>query len=462
MRRRTAKDYFTYFTPAIILALAGFILAYQFVDPAPPRHITIATGRSTGAYYEIARKYSRILARDGVTLTVRETSGSVENLKLLTDKNSGVDVIFLQGGVATTTPSEDLVSLGSIYYEPLWVFHREEQPIRLLTDLKGKRIAAGIEGSGTRELALQLLDLNDVSAENSRILHINDDEAVAKLLTGEIDAAFFVVAYRGHAGRKLLFDPDIRLMNFQRGEAYTRRLHFLSLVKLPEGVVDFSSNIPAEDVYLLAPTAQLVVRKDFHPALTDLLLLAAGEAGSPAGVFEKQGDFPTPQYIDYPLSGAAEQFHKSGPPFLRRYLPFWLANLLIRMKIMLLPLLALLFPLFKLLPPFYKWRVRSRIFRWYDRLMEIDSEMLHGGIADRKDEFLSRLSAIEQQVSQISVPRGYSRELYDMRIHIQMLREKLVAAGADTCPTAPVSPIGDKRLSTRMGAGPNSSLEAAA
>jgi len=462
MRRRTAKDYFIYFAPAIFLMLTGFIVAYQFVEPAPPRYITIATGGSTGAYYEIARKYSQILEKEGVTLAVKETSGSVENLKLLIDKNSGVDVIFLQGGVGAVAPSEDLVSLSSIYYEPLWVFSKADLLVQSLADLKGRRIAAGEEGSGTRELALQLLDLNDVNAKNSRILHIKDDEAVEKLLAGDIDAAFFVVAYRGHAGRKLLLNPEIHLLDFRRGEAYTRRLHYLSLLTLPQGVVDFSNDIPRGDVHLLAPTAQLVVRKGFHPALTDLLLIAAGEVGSPAGVFEKPGDFPVPKYLDYPLSREAARFYKSGPPFLRRYLPFWLANLLIRMKIMLLPLLALLFPLFKLLPPFYKWRVRSRIFRWYDRLMEIDSEMFQGDIADRKDELLSRLSAIEQQVSQISVPRGYSRELYDMRIHIQMLREKLVAAEADTCPRAPASPIGDKRLSTLEGAGPNASSEAAA
>jgi len=396
--KRGLKDYLRLIGPGIIITIVGFIVAYQFVDPAPPRHITIATGRSKGTYFIIGKQYSDILARNGVTLTVRETFGSVENLKLLTDKNSGVDVIFLQGGVGATTPSEDLVSLGSIYYEPLWVFHRADSPVRHLHDLKGKKISAGIEGSGTKDLALQLLSLNGVTAENSHIIHIKDNEAAAKLLAGQIDAAFFVIAHRKDMGRKLILAPDIRLMNFRRGEAYTRRLHYLSLVKLPEGTIDFTNNIPEKDVYLLSPTAQLVVRKDFHPALTDLLLLAAREVGSPAGVFEKRGDFPAPKYLNYPLSSEAERFYKSGPPFLRRYLPFWFANLLIRMKIMLLPLVALLFPLLKLLPPFYTWRMRSRIFRWYDQLMEIDYEILHGDIYKRNDEFMSRLDMIEQNV----------------------------------------------------------------
>jgi TRAP transporter TAXI family solute receptor len=462
MRRHSSNDYVAYFMPAIVLTLAGFLVAYQFVDPAPPRQITIAAGRKTGAYYEMGQKYRRILARDGVTLTVKETSGSVENLRLMTEPNSGVDVIFLQGGVGATTPSEDLVSLGSIYYEPLWVFHRAALSVQRLTDLKGKRIAAGTAESGTRTLSLQLLRLNAVTAENSQIFNISDNDAVEKLLTDKIDAAFFVVGYRGHAGQRLLYSPAVRLMSFRRGEAYTMNLHFLNLIKLPEGALDFARNIPEEDVYLMAPTAQLVTSKDFHPALSDLLLLAATEAGSPAGLFEKPGDFPAPIYLDYPLSNDARRFYESGPPFLQRFLPFWLATFLSRMKIMLLPLLALLFPFFKLLPPFYQWRMRSRIFRWYDRLMEIDYEMLHDDIINRKDEFMSRLKAIEQQVSQISVPRGYSRELYDMRIHIQMLQGKLIAAGADACPTAPLEPMGDKRNSLRKGAEANSSPEATA
>lgn len=443
MRTRSPKGYVIYFAPAIVVALVGFVIAYQFVDPAPPREITIATGRPAGVYYQIAGKYSRILARDGVTLTVMETSGSVENLKLVTDRKSGVDIIFMQGGVGSAAPSGDLVSLGSIYYEPLWVFHRADIPVRHLDDLKGKRIAAGIKGSGTRELALRLLALNDVNAENSTLLHIDNEEAADRLLAGKIDAAFFVIAYRKNTSPRLLFSPDIRLMSFRRGEAYTKRLHFLSLLVLPEGVVDFGGNVPGNDVNLLAPTVQLVARKDFHPALIDLLLLAARETGSPAGVFERQGAFPAPDYLDFPLSSEAERFYKSGPPFLRRFLPFWLANLLNRTKIMLLPLVALLFPLVKLLPPFYKWRVRSRIFRWYDQLMEIDYEILHGEIRERKEEFMSRLDAIEQNVSQITVPRGYSRELYDMRIHIEMLRKKLLAVGADTCPTDPESEPGE-------------------
>jgi TRAP transporter TAXI family solute receptor len=431
MKRRGAKEYLTYFAPAVVLTLAGFAIAYQFIDPAPPRHITIATGQPIGAYYEMGKKYSNILARDGIKLEVKATLGSSENLKRIADGSGEVDVIFLQSGIASGKPIENLVSLGSIFYEPLWVLHRSEISVRHLSDLRGKKISAGIEGSGTKVLAQQLLALNGVTPGNSDFFQFKNIEAAEKLLAGEIDAAFFVAAFREHPGGALLRSSSVRLFNFRRADAYTTRFHFLFSLRLPEGSVYFEENMPEEDVNLIAPVAQLVVRKDFHPALIDLLLQAVEEAGSPAGIFEKQGEFPSRKYVDLPLSDDAKRYYNSGPPFLQQFLPFWLATFLSRMKIMLLPLVALLYPLTKVLPPVYRWRMRSRIYRWYDQLMEIDSEILQGNIGRQKDEYLGRLDEIEQQVSQVAVPRGYSRELYDMRVHIELMRQKLAAAETD-------------------------------
>ena len=437
MKKRGAKEYFIYFAPAIVLTLAGFAIAYQFVEPAPPRHITIATGQPTGAYYEMGQKYSNILARDGIELEVKATLGSSENLELIADRSREVDVAFLQSGLGSEKPIENLVSLGSLYYEPLWVFHRSEISVRHLSDFRGKRISAGIEGSGTKVLSQQLLSLNGVTQGNSRFFQFSNKEAAEKLLAGEVDAAFFVVAFREHAARALLRSSSARLFNFRRSDAYTTRFHFLSSLRLPEGSVYFEENIPGEDVHLIATVAQLVVRKDFHPALIDLLLQAAEEAGSPAGIFEKQGEFPSRKHVDLPLSDDAKRYYNSGPPFLQQFLPFWLATFLSRMKIMLLPLVALLYPLTKLLPPVYRWRMRSRIYRWYDQLMEIDSEILQGNIGGQKDEYVDRLDEIEQQVSQVSVPRGYFRELYDMRVHLELMRQKLAAAETDGNRTSP-------------------------
>jgi len=425
MRKSFIKDYLRYFGPALVLTLIGFIIASQFVSPAPPRQITIATGPASGNYYRIGQEYSALLASDRVTLVVRETSGSVENLKLIADRGSGVDVIFMQGGTAGKNPYDGLVALGSLYYEPLWIFYRQNLNLSDVNDLRGLRIAVGPDNSGTQALVMQLLSLNGVGPENSRILNLPGVDAGRRLLDGQIDVAFFVIGQLDTTGLELLRSPRIRLLELRREEAYTRRLPFLSQVFLPEGAIDLASNLPSRSLRLIAPTAQLVVRNELHPALIGLLLQAAVETGAAGGLFAKPGDFPNPNHTDFPLSSEAKRYYVEGPPFLRRYMPFWLANFLNRMKIMLLPLIALLLPLARLLPPFYRWRVRSRIFRWYDEILEIDYKLLDGDIARKKEEFLDRLNWIEHEVSHISVPRGYYRELYDMRIHIEMLRAKL-------------------------------------
>jgi TRAP transporter TAXI family solute receptor len=432
MQKWTSKDYLRYFAPAIAVTLIGFVVAYQFADPAPPRRITIATGLKEGAYYSFGSEYAKLLAQDGVVLNVRETSGSLENLQLVSNPDSGIDIAFIQGGVSLSKPTDNLLCLASLYYEPLWVFYRAGLPVRYISDLRGMRLAVGREGSGTRQLSVQLLALNGVTAENSRFLPMAADESTELLTNGEVDALFVVVSHRAEAIQRLLTTPGIELLDFRRGDAYTKRFRYLSLLVIPEGVIDFVKNIPAQDIHILAPTTQLVVRNNFHPALTDIILTAAEEIHGQGGLFEKRNEFPAPKFLDFPLSSDADGFYKSGPPFLRRFLPFWLANFLIRMKIMLLPLLALFIPLVKLLPPFYRWRVRSRIFRWYDQLAKLDQELLADGSDRRLGELVARLNWIEGQVTRISVPLGYSKDLYDMRVHIDLLRRKLAEAGLVT------------------------------
>ena len=239
MKRHAPKDYFTYFAPAIVLTLAGFAIAYQFVDPAPPSQITIATGQPTGAYYKMGQKYSQIIARDGITVELEATTGSVENLKSLADIASGVDVVFMQGGIGRMFLNEDMVSLGSIYYEPLWVFHLSNLTIRQLSDLGGKKISIGLEGSGSKVLSEQILLLNSVDRNNSQIYYLNNEEAIEKLLAGEVDAVFFVTAYHEKTFRKLFRSTGVQLFSFHRADAYTSHFHFMSKLTIPEGAIDF-------------------------------------------------------------------------------------------------------------------------------------------------------------------------------------------------------------------------------
>ncbi|MGW8324484.1 MAG: TAXI family TRAP transporter solute-binding subunit, partial [Desulfobacterales bacterium] len=345
------KDKLKIFGPAILITIFGFVVAYHFVDPAPPRKILFGTGSMEGAYYTFGKKYSEYFSKEKILLEVRNTAGSAENLKLLERDSDGVDIAFIQGGMAALAKTENLVSLGSLYYEPLWIFYQNELTLKRLTDLKGLRVAIGEEGSGTKVLAMLLLELNGITEKNTQFLLYDSQKAADKLLKGEIDIAFFVTTHRSSYLLQLLKSKSVKLMGIERAEAYALRYHYLYVLKLPEGVIDFQANIPSHDLTLIAPTTQLVARSDLHPALVHLFIQTAEKVHKSGGGFERRGQFPSPKYLDFELSPEADQFYKSGPPLLQRYLPFWVANFLHRMKIMLLPLVALLYPLFKLMPP---------------------------------------------------------------------------------------------------------------
>lgn len=422
------KEKLKIFGPAIVITIIAFVATYQFVAPAPPRHISMGTGSPQGAYFAYGKTYSEIMAGEGIALKVKSTAGSAENLKLLEAKSDGVDIAFVQGGMSALAQTENLVSLGSLYFEPLWIFHRRDLTLNQLDDLKGLRLAVGVEGSGTRILALQLLGLNGITAKNTRLLAYGSQLAADKLLNGELDVAIFVSTHRASYVLQLLKSKSVKFIGLERAEAYALRYHYLYVLKLPEGVIDFEANIPSGDITLVAPTTQLVARADLHPALINLILQAAKKIHHGGGGFEQEGQFPSPKYIDFDLSEEAERFYKSGPPFLQRYLPSWVANFLTRMAVMLLPLLALLYPLFKLMPQIYKWRMRSKIYRWYAELEAVDPEIQKDHVAGRLEEYLAELDKLEEKVARISVPRAYAEGLYDLRLHIDMLRNKFYKA----------------------------------
>jgi len=422
------KEKLKIFGPAMVIAIVGFVVAYQFVAPAPPRNISIGTGSLKGAYFAYGKKYSELFAREDIALNVKSTAGSAENLKLLEADSDGVDIAFVQGGMGALAKTENLLSLGSLYFEPLWIFHQNGLTLNRLSDLKGLRVAVGEEGSGTRVLAIQLLELNGINAKNTRFLSYDSQQAADGLLNNKIDVAFFVTTYRSSYIHPLLKSKSIKLMGLERAEAYALRYHYLYVLKLPEGVIDFEANVPSRDLTLVAPTTQLVARSDLHPALIDLFIQTAEKVHKSGGGFEKRGEFPAPRYLDFELSPEAKRFYQSGPLFLQRYLPFWVANFLSRIKIMLLPLVALLFPLFKLMPPIYRWRMRSRIYRWYSELDSVDPEMHKEDLTANIDGYLLMIDNLEEKVSNISVPFAYSEELYALRLHIDMLRNRLYRA----------------------------------
>lgn len=426
---RNVKDLSGTYGVAIVVVLLASVIAYQFVDPAPPREIVLATGEDGGAYQGIGAQYARILSRDGISVTLKTTAGSVENLELLA-ADSGVHLALVQSGLAEAHATAEVLALGSLYFEPLWLFVRDEIQVKHLGDLAGTRVSVGVEGSGTRAIGMTLLAANGVDASNAQILNLAHADVIDGLENMDIDAAFIVASPDSEVVRHMIRQPGIHLYEFDRGGAYARLYPYLSSVLLPEGVMDLAANLPSADVITIAPTAMLVARTDLHPALVDLLLIAATEIHGRSSVLSDSGQFPTAQYVDLPISEEATRFYKYGPPFLQRVLPFWAATLVDRLKIMLLPLLALAIPLGKLMPPLYRWRIQSRFLRLYDEIQSLDPDYADNLSASDVTRNLQELERVNHAVAGISVPRTYKSDLYKLRRDIDLVRRRLQSVTA--------------------------------
>ena len=411
-----------------LVAGIGFAVAYQFVEPAPPKKIVITTGSDSGAYYQFAQRYAAILARDGVTLEVQTSAGSLENLQRL--QADSAQVGFVQGGVMPPKVDPDapddsgLLSLGSLFYEPVWVFYRGDKPLTRLTDLRGKRLAIGQEGSGIRQLAQQLLEANEIPP-SQHLVPLSGLTAAEALQQGRIDAAFIIAAENAPVVQVLLRSPGIKVMSFAQAGAYQRRFPFLTKLTFPQGVADLVRNFPPDDIKLLAPTANLIVRADLHPALQSLLLQAASEVHGKSGFFQDAGEFPAYKDPLLPLSPDAARYFKSGPSLLQRYLPFWLAVLVDRLIVMLVPIFALLIPLLKVAPAIYTWRVRSKVFRCYGELKFLEDDLKHHFDPAKLADYRNRLDALDDEAAQLHVPLGFTDLVYTLREHVNLVRHIL-------------------------------------
>ncbi|HXD07961.1 MAG TPA: TAXI family TRAP transporter solute-binding subunit [Burkholderiaceae bacterium] len=428
--------------PFIVLTIALLVLAYVLLDPTPPKRLVLATGPAQGAYAEFGTRYQAWLKKYGVEVELRSTEGSAENLALLRDPKSGVQFAFVQGGSDRLQPpagepeEEGLVSLGSLFYEPVWIFYREDSArarlkkaqLDSVSQLKGWKINVGADGSGVTNLMMRLLDANGLEASDVDAKRMQTTPAVMAFLDGQIDAVTFASAPESLMVQMLLQTPGVRLLDFAQAEAYSRRLPVVSPVMLPRGVVDLARDIPPQDVRLVAPTARLVARDDTHPALQQLLVQAAREIHGGSGWFQRRGDFPSARSVEQPLSKEAQRFYQSGPPFLQRYLPFWMANLVDRMWVVLVSIIAVLIPLSRVVPPLYELRIRSRVFRWYASLKRIEDGLTNSRASPRA--LMEELDGLDARLKQINVPLAYTDELYALRGYIDLVRGKLRDAAA--------------------------------
>jgi TRAP transporter TAXI family solute receptor len=419
--RGPARDLFTIWAPLALIVVAGFLIASRYVGTPPPRMITIAAGAENGAYHAFAQQYAWLLARDGITLEVIVTAGTVDNLELL--RRGAVTLALVQGGCASEADRAELQSLGSVFLEAVWVFTPRRSPIRRLNELAGKRVAVGPTGSGTKLLAKQLLGASGVSESNATFVRTATSDVTPLLLRGDLDAAIVVASAEAPIVHTLAEQPELVLLDLERTGAYDRVFRFLTPVTLDEGVLNLERNIPPGDTRLVATAASLAARQDLHPALIPALLDAATRVHQAGGLLEETRQFPSANLVDLPMNGDASRYIRNGPSFFYRWLPYGTAVVLDRLKVLLLPLVALLLPLFRIAPPLYQWRVRSRVYRWYAAVRDIDL-----AISSEQPDVASlrnRLHALESDVASVSVPLAYTGEQYHLRLHIHLLQEEL-------------------------------------
>jgi hypothetical protein len=418
--------------PILLLSVIAIWIAFWFVRPAPPDTIVITSGPDGSQFRNTAERYRKILARNDVTLEILPSHGGLENLKRLSDPEFQVDVGFVQGGLAAGLDTDDLVSLGSVFYQPVMVFYRSTGPLNRLSALKGKRLAIGSEGSGARSLALTLLKANGIEPGGpTSLLDLSGEAAVQALLGRKIDATFLMgdSAVSG-AFRKLLGAPGVRLFDFAQADGYVRRFRYLIKLELPSGSLDLGRNLPEKTLALIAPTVELVARADLHPALSDLLIEAAREVHGRGGLLQRPGEFPAPLEHEYRISDDAARFYQSGKGFLYRHLPFWLASLADRTAVVLVPIIVLLIPGLRLAPWLYSWRIRTRIYRRYGELMAVERAMLSQAAPEQREELLKRVDEIEMAVINVKIPSRFADEVYVLRAHIHFVRDRLVRGTA--------------------------------
>ncbi len=427
--------------PLVILTIIAFIVTLRFVSPAPPHKLTMVTGPADSTFARVGERYKKILAREGITLTLLPSQGSVDNLNRLAEPKSKVDIGLVQAGLTTTDTSE-LVSLGSMFFEPVELFYRGSTDLQRVSELAGRRIAVGPEGSGVRALALALLKANGIEEQGPIQLSNLEGAAAAKaLIDHQLDAIFLTGdSASPQAVKELLHTEGVRMFAFARADAYVRRFPYLNKIPIPAAAFDLGQGLPANDINMLAPTVELVAHPELHPALVDVLLAAAYQIHGRASVIQSAGEFPNPMAYLFPLDQEAERYYKTGnKSFVYRYLPFWLASLVNRLLVVLLPVIVVVIPGLRLLPQLYRWRVNRRIHSRYSELMSLEKETLHPDVTtQRRAELLQQLEHIERRAISERTPGSHADQLYLLREHIEFVRENLAREGAPPATAAPI------------------------
>ncbi len=423
----SARPAFVRWASIVAALVATALVGAWFLQSTIPRHVVIASGIKSKYSQEVVARYVAILARDGVKLERRDTSGVDENARLLSTPGSGVDVAFLLGGVVAPENSEKLVMLASLSYSPLWVFYRGPETLTSLDQLRSRRVAVGPPGSGIRVLADPLLAANNVVTANTQLLPILGVEALDAFDKHQVDVVMLVGPVDSPVVWQALHDPELRQMSLDDVDAYRRRFPWIRTLTLPRGTIDLARHIPGQDVKMIGTTLMLAARADLPPAIIDLMLDAAHEIHGKQGYFEAEGEFPNVSQLDVPVSTDAMQHLRFGPSLLHRYLPFSIATYIERLIILLVPLLVVVVPIVNFLPQVLRWRVRSRIYRWYGQLALLERDVHARTGALPIGQWLADLDRIEKAAENIKTPVSYASEAYTLREHIRLVRGAVMA-----------------------------------
>ena len=442
------RELATVVLPSIALLVLAFWIASRYIKPSPLNILVMTTGFATSPYDDFGKRYQAILATHGVTLELKNSQGASENLARLRDAKQTVDVGFVQGGMATLAPGEKpltdavpLVSLCSLTLEPLWVFYRPRRADSVVTQLAqlpklaGKRLAIGAQGSGTYKLGLELLTASGVTDKDAEFLTMPGDQAVRAMSQKQVDAVFINSPPDSQPVRDLVAMPGVKLMSFSHAAGYARRFPYLSKVTLPAGAIDFGKNIPPNDVDMIGTTVNFIARDSLHPALMYLLIDAATQVHKDHRLFQNEGEYPSRKGQDMPLADEADRFFKSGKPFLQRYLPYWLANLVDRMVVLLIPLIAVLVPLLKIMPSVYDYRLKVRIAKLYKQIRTVEHDIIDAKTPEEVNALSDRLDEIETSIVHANIPVLDSDAFYQVRQALDLARDRIGRGDAKAAPT---------------------------
>ncbi|MFZ6751016.1 TAXI family TRAP transporter solute-binding subunit [Undibacterium sp. Ren11W] len=437
--RRNRKNLFfsrkmLIFSIPVLIAIGMTVwFASQFLAPALPKKVVIASGADGGAYQTLARSYAAALKEQGVIVEVRASQGSVENYQKLKDETSDVDIGFIQSGIGNSKEAPDLETIAALYYEPVWVFYRDEKSLEKLNQLIGKKIAINLPGSGVHKVAMDLLHEYGISSQNSQLLQLSTQQTALNLQQGKLDAGFFIAAVDAPVIQTLL-KSDLKLMHFAQADALVRKFPSLTKVIFPRGAINLELDLPASDISLVSATALLVAKDSLHPAINYLLLSSLVEMHRAAGFFSSHNEFPNQNTDDFPVTDESKRYFKSGEPFLQRYLPFWLANLIERLLIILLPLFAMLIPLFQVMPKLYTYIIKRDLIRWYGEIKLLEDEVWENYPAEPEQfhAWMKEIEEIAAKVNQLEMPQSHFNEIYILKQSIGIVRERILLQQAES------------------------------